>query len=316
MIPGRPPIAIVGPTATGKTAIGVEVARKLGGEIISMDSRQVYRGMDIGTAKPSLAERGGIEHHGLDLVDPDERFNAGRFADYARRTIADIEGRGRIPVLVGGTGFFLRALTHPIFREPPLEPARRHELEAFLGSRDDDELRRWLRALDPATAERLAHWGGRQRLLRALELPLLTGRPLSWWQRNSPSEHEPLRPEVFVLDLPPAEGDERIDGRIDGMVRNGLVAEVASLMQRGYDESAPGMKATGYIEMVPHLRGECELEAALALVRRNTRGYARRQRTWFRRQLPPGATWLDARLPVAELAGIIASKVSEVSPEG
>lgn len=304
------PVAIVGPTATGKTAVAIEVAKRIGGEIISMDSRQVYRGMDIGTAKPGAAEQGGIEHHGLDLVDPDKRFNAGRFAEYARRTMAEIVERGRTPLLVGGTGFFLRALTHPIFQEPQLEPARRERLEELLGRYENEELRRWLRELDPTSAERLSHWGGRQRLLRALELPLLTGRSLTWWQQHSPSEHEPLRPRVFVMDLPQPALDQRIEQRIDAMVRQGLVAEVASLIQQGFDDTAPGMNATGYIEVIPHLRGECTLDEAIQRVRRNTRAYARRQRTWFRRQLPPGAAWLDAGIPTGELADAIVAALS------
>src|SRR5690554_6024005 len=171
-------LVITGPTATGKTALSIEIAHRLGGEIISMDSRQVYRGMDIGTAKATSAQRAAVPHHGLDLVDPSERFSAGRYARYARATIAEVVGRGAVPILVGGTGFFLRALTNPIFRQPELDPDRRRATERYLRALDDDELKRWLAALDPPTAERLRAWGGRQRLLRALEMPLLTGRPL------------------------------------------------------------------------------------------------------------------------------------------
>lgn len=273
-----------------------------------MDSRQVYRGMEIGTAKITAAERAEIPHHGIDLVDPAERFGAGEFARLARRWIAEIHARGRTPMLVGGTGFFLRALTHPIFREPELDRERRKRLFAALQGRHTAELLRWLDRLDPPVAERLHTWGGRQRMLRALELPLLTGRPLSWWHRHAPPAEEPLRPLVFVLDVPRQELDAAIDRRVDEMLEAGLLAEVRRLLDAGYDERSPGMRAHGYQEVLPHLRGEISLDEALDRVRRATRAYARRQLTWFRNQLPPGAVWLDATRPREELAEEVADR--------
>jgi tRNA dimethylallyltransferase len=302
-------VAIVGPTASGKTALSIEVATRIGGEIISMDSRQIYRGMDIGTAKASTAQRARVPHHGLDLVDPDERFSAGRFARWARARIEEISRRGAVPMLVGGTGFFLRALTHPIFQEPRLDPVRREALSRFLAERDEATLRRWVEALDEPSAHRLSTWGGRQRLLRALELPLLTGRPLSWWHAHAPPEADPLRPLTFVLDLPIATLDTVIARRVNEMVLAGLVDEVASLVRRGYNERTPGMNATGYVELIPYLRGEIPLEAALEAVRRNTRAYARRQMTWLRHQLPPGAIRLDATRPPADRVDEIVQEV-------
>ncbi|MBA4156882.1 MAG: tRNA (adenosine(37)-N6)-dimethylallyltransferase MiaA [Gemmatimonadetes bacterium] len=298
----RSPLAIVGPTASGKTALSIEVAKRLPVEIISMDSRQVYRGMDIGTAKVSPAQRAAVPHYGLDLADPDERFGAGRFARAAREWMVAIEERKRMPLLVGGTGFFLRALTHPIFREPALDPARRERLAGQLAAMDTEALRRWLERLDPPTAARLQSWGGRQRLIRALELPLLTGRPLSWWHRHAPPEAPPITPRVFVLDMPRERLYSSINARVEDMVRDGLVDEVRVLTEAGYAEGDPGMNATGYIELLPFLRGEIALDAALEQVRRNTRAYARRQLTWFRHQLPNGAVWLDATRPAGELA--------------
>src|SRR5262245_59819792 len=165
-------LVITGATATGKTALAIDAAKCLRGEIISLDSRQVYRGMDIGTAKPTREQRAAVRHHGLDLVDPSERYSAGRFAADARRWTREIRERGGTPVLVGGTGFFLRALTHPMFQEPPLDPEQRRALDAFFADMPTDELMRWLSALDPAAAERLARQGGRQRVLRALEVLL------------------------------------------------------------------------------------------------------------------------------------------------
>lgn len=271
-----------------------------------MDSRSVFRGMDVGTAKPTPEERGGVPHHGIDIAEPSERFGAGRFARYARPLVEEIRGRGRVPMLVGGTGFFLRALTHPIFRQPELDEPRRLALAARLDAMETEELHRWLAALDPPSAERLREWGGRQRLLRALEMPLLTGRPLSWWQAQPP-EAEPVPVLPFVLDVPAETLDERVDRRVDAMVREGLVEEVRALLAR-YGEGAPGLNAHGYAELIPHLRGERTLDEALDLVRRNTRAYTRRQRTWFRRQLPPGAVRLDALRPRGELADEIAAR--------
>lgn len=299
-------LAIVGPTASGKTALSIEVAKRLGGEIVSMDSRQVYRGMDVGTAKATPEQRAAVPHFGLDLVDPDERFSAGEFARRARVWISEIGERGHLPLVVGGTGFFLRALTHPIFREPDLDPVRRASLQGYLETLGTERLLAWLGVLDPTTADRLRAGGGRQRLLRALELPLLTGRPLSWWHREAPLEATPLRPRVFVLDLPRERLYRAIDARVDDMVRDGLAEEVQGLLERGYGEGDPGMNATGYIELLPALRGEVSLEEALEQVRRNTRAYSRRQRTWFRHQLPEDAVWLDATRPRGELADAVA----------
>src|SRR4051812_15453613 len=174
-------LVITGPTASGKTALSVDVARRIHGEIISMDSRQVYAGMDIGTAKPSLDERAGVPHFGFDLVQPGERYSAGRFATDARRWLAEIKARSHVPMLVGGTGFFLRALTHPMFEEPPLDPARKEALKNFLSAFSREELLVWLERLDEKSARRLEGEGGRQRLARAIEVALLTGKRLSEW---------------------------------------------------------------------------------------------------------------------------------------
>jgi tRNA dimethylallyltransferase len=297
--PAARPLAIVGATATGKTAVAIAVAERLGAEIVSMDSRQVYRGMDIGTAKPTPGERRGVPHHGFDLVDPDERFSAGRFAVFARACIRDIAARGRVVVLAGGTGFFLRALTHPLFEEPPLDATAKERWKRFLAGLDVAALRRWARALDPAGTVR---YRDRQRLARAIEVAVLTGRPLSWWHAHAPPAHPPVDPVVCVLDLPREHLHRRIDERVDAMVRAGLVDEVRALMAAGYDERDPGMNATGYIEVVPHVRGERTLGEALDMVRSATRRYARRQQTWLRHQLPAGAVRLDALRPATEIA--------------
>jgi tRNA dimethylallyltransferase len=293
-------LAIVGPTASGKTALSIEVARRLGGEIISMDSRSVYRGMDVGTAKPTPQERGGIPHHGIDLVEPSERFSAGRWARYAREKIAEIRGRGAVAMLVGGSGFFLRALTDPIFREPELDLARRAELSRELDTLADDELLARLEQADAETAERLRAGGGRQRVMRALEVALLTGRPLSWWHRNAPPEAPPVPVLAFVLDVPRERLYAAVDARVTEMVKEGLLDEVRGLVER-YGEDAPGLNAHAYIELFPYFRGERTLDEALDLARRNTRAYTKRQQTWNRTQLSEPIVRLDATRPRVEL---------------
>jgi tRNA dimethylallyltransferase len=296
-------LVITGPTAVGKTAIGILVAKRLGAEIVSMDSRQVYRGMDIGTAKPTLAERQGVPHFGFDVVSPAERYSAGRFALDARRWIAEIRERGHLALLVGGTGFFLRALTHPLFREPELEPERRAGLDRFLRQLGVEELRRWAAALDPGASGMRA--GGRQRLQRVIEVALLTGRPITWWHAQAPGS-DPLAARIVVLELPRDTLVRRIDDRVDRMVVAGLAEEVSRLLAEGYTAESPGMNATGYAEFVPYVRGERTLAEAVALTKAATRRYARRQMTWFRNQLPHDVVRLDARRPPPEVADTIA----------
>jgi tRNA dimethylallyltransferase len=306
------PIVLTGPTASGKTALALEVAGRIGGEVISVDSRQVYRGMDIGTAKATTEERGRVPHHGLDLVDPGTRYSAGRFARDARRWIAEIRGRGGIPILAGGTGFFIRALTNPLFREPELDPGRREGLRTFLEALPEERMMDWLAVLDPAGEGRLRTAGGRQRILRALEVVLLSGRPLGWWQRHEPAGETPLHAVIFVLDLPRPTLYERINRRVDLMFEAGLVEEVRRLMAQGYGPDAPGMSATGYPETRALLRGELDEDEARDRIRRATRRYARRQLTWFRHQLPPGAVWLDATRPMSELADEVVTRWQNV----
>jgi tRNA dimethylallyltransferase len=295
-------LVIAGPTASGKTAVAVEVARRLSGEVISMDSRQVYRGMDVGTAKPALAERGGVPHHGFDLIDPDQRFNAGRFADLAHGWMREIRQRGCVPVIAGGTGFFLRALTDPMFDEPDTDPALKESWKRYLATLPTADLLRWAGTLEPAATSRPQD---RQRLARTIEVAMLTGRTLGWWQRNEPATGAGIDPLVFVLDLPRDILHRRIEARVEAMIDAGLVEEVRGLLASGYDESATGMSATGYREILAHIRGECSIDEAVTLIQAATRQYARRQITWLRHQLPHGSIWLDAREAVDDLAGHI-----------
>ena len=303
-------IAVVGPTASGKTELALAVARRLGGEIVSLDSRQVYRGMDVGTAKVGAAERAEIPHWGLDLIAPDQSYSAGRFARDARGWIADIRARGRVPVLAGGTGFFLRALTQPIFGEPPLDPARRRALRAWLAGRARPELERWAEALDPERAA-LAAQGGPQRLARTLEVALLTGRSLSWWHRHAPTEADALAGVVAIVEVPRTELDRRIGERVERMLAGGLVDEVRGLLAAGYRASDPGMTGVGYREIALQLAGELSPAEAAERVGKATRAYARRQETWLRHQLAPGAVRVDGLAPLAERVAAVARAWSE-----
>ena len=300
-------LALVGPTASGKTSLSLLVARHLDLEIISMDSRQVYRGMDVGTGKVTLRERNGVPHHGLDIRNPDERYSAGAFSRDCRAWIKEIRGRNRVPFLVGGTGFFLRALTHPMFSEPKLNRERMEGLRAFLNGQPLDTLVQFLRKLDPGRAEG-AEKGGRQRLTRALEIALLTGKPLSWWHREGPESEEPLQGLIFVLEHPREVLYARIDARVERMVRQeGLLEEVRALVDAGYDAEDPGMTGAGYREALAHMEGSLDLEEMIREIQQSHRRYARRQITWFRHQLPDGAVSLDATRPGEVLAGEIAA---------
>jgi tRNA dimethylallyltransferase len=290
-------LAITGPTTSGKTKLSIAVAEAVDGEIICMDSRQIYRGMDIGTDKVSLEHRRRIPHHGLDIRDPDEFYSAGQFGRDARRTIQEISERGRVPLLVGGTGLFLRSLTNPIFEQPGLDAGRLEALRGFMAGQTTTELGRWVHALDSRRID-LARAGGPQRLGRTIEVALLTGRPLSWWHERGPNDQEPLRGIIFVLDRDREELDRRIAARVSRMATDGLVDEVRCLLEKGYGPDDPGMTGTGYREVAAYLGGDMTLEEALDRMRSQTRQYARRQLTWFKHQLPEDVMHVDTSQPL------------------
>jgi len=299
-------LAMVGPTASGKTGLSLEVGRLLPVEVISMDSRQIYRGMDVGTGKVTLRERALLPHHGLDIRDPDQRYSAGQFARDAREWIRDIRGRGRIPLLVGGTGFFLRALVRPLFPEPDMDRERLERLRALLNGLPTEELARYVEVLEPERAPE-ARKGGRQRLTRVVEVAFLTGRTLSEWHREpGEGEEEPLRGVIFLLEHPRETLYQRINRRVDRMLEEGWVEEVEGLLEAGYGPEDPGMTGAGYREVVRYLREGVGLEETAEEIRRSHRRYARRQVTWYRHQLGEGALTLDGTRPVEELARRVA----------
>lgn len=295
-------LAIVGPTATGKTAVALRVAERLDGEIVSVDSRQAYRGMQAGTAAPGPEARARVPHHGVAFLDPGERYGAGRFARLARGWIRRIRARGRTPLLVGGTGFFLRALTDPVFREPDMDEQRRRRLRRWADRQPPDRLRRWVRRLDPELARRLGEVDP-QRAARTLELAFLSGRSLTWWHDHGEPEAAPVEPLIFALRRDRESHRRQIRDRVERQLDAGWAREVQSLRRHGHQEDSPAWEALGYADVAAWLDGEIERAEAVERIAADTWQYARRQRTWFRNQLPEGSTRrLDAGRPPGELA--------------
>lgn len=289
---------LVGPTAVGKTAVAAALADRWPITVLSADSRQVYRGLDIGTAKPTADLRAAVPHLGLDLVDPGERYSAGRFARDAVRWIAEMPKDRRL-LIVGGTGFYVRALADGLFREPPMDPVRRDRLRAWLAH--VPSLAAWAVRLDPAYSG-----GGRQRAERAIEVALLSGRPLSWWQEHA-REDGVIAPRYVRLTVPRAVLDRRIQSRVEAMLGDGLVDEVRRVLARGVPGDAPGLDAVGYRQVVAHLSGALSASELPGAIVRATRRYAKRQETWFRHQLDGDVATLDATDPPAAVAEAIAS---------
>jgi tRNA dimethylallyltransferase len=295
---------LVGPTAVGKTAVALALASHWSMEVVSADSRQVYRRLDIGTAKPTRKELARLPHHGVDILDPGHRYSAGRYAAAAAGWIAEIQGRGRLPVVVGGTGLYVRALMEGLFREPPLDAARRAALEAELEQMPAGELVRWAGRVDPGYTG-----GGRQRAMRSIEVALLTGRPLSYWQQAA-REQRRFQPWYVVLSVPRPILHQRIERRAEEMVRRGLIEEVASVLSEGHAAHAPGLDGIGIKEAVEYLHGKRERETVAGAITVSTRQYAKRQETWFRHQLDAPVFRLDATRPPADLAAEIAAEWS------
>lgn len=274
-----PLIVVVGPTAVGKTGISIQLAERLGGEIVSADSRLFYRGMDIGTAKPTPAERTRIPHHLIDVADPDETWSLAVFQRLAADAIADIQARGRLPFLVGGTGQYIHAVVHG-WAPPATEPdvRLRSVLEELAKSRGNDWLHQRLALLDPPAAEAIDSRNLR-RTVRALEVIFSTGRRFSDQRRQSENSYRLL---TIGLIRPRPELYARVDARIEAMFAAGLMDEVRSLRSRGYSPDLPTMSAIGYRECAAVLRGEMSLEAAKVRMRRLTRVFVRRQANWFK----------------------------------
>lgn len=296
-------LAIVGATATGKSDLALLLAEASGGEIVNADALQVYRGLDIGTAKPSTDELARVPHHLIDVLSPDQPFSAGEFARRARAALAEIGVRGRPALIVGGSGLYLRALTRGLAELPPPDPAVRAELERRLTDEGLRALRGELERRDPPTAARLSP-GDTQRTLRALEVVLGTGRPLSSWLAGAPSgAPPPLALRKLGLTLPRAVLYDRIESRVGRMVARGWLDEVRALLASGVGPSCPAFQAIGYAQWVRHLAGELGFDAAVGEIVTATRRYAKRQETWFRRE--GDVEWWDPQQVEANLPALI-----------
>ena len=288
------PVFLAGPTAAGKSAVALELAERIGGEIISVDSMQVYRGLDIGTAKPSPDDQKRVPHHLIDVAGLDESFDAARFVSLANAAAAGIRSRGRVPIFCGGTGLYFKAFLEGLGGAPPSNPKIRAELELM----PLETLLTELEQRDPTTFQKVDRQNPR-RVIRALEVIRITGRPFSG-QRADWQAGRPAVPGHFIgLTRPAGELSDRIRRRVDEMFANGLVAETEGLLQRGLAKNPTALQALGYRQVVEHLRGERPLAETIELVKIRTRQYAKRQLTWFRRQMKLDWITLEGRTPAA-----------------
>jgi tRNA dimethylallyltransferase len=306
----KPVVAVVGPTASGKSALGIELALKFGGEIVNCDSVQVYREVEIATAKVPVEERRGVPHHLIDFVDPRTNYTAGAWARDAERVVAGIESRGRLALVVGGTGFYLRALREPFFESPPTDENLRARLVRLRERRGAEHLHGILRRLDGVAADRL-HARDWSRVQRALEVRLRTKQSIT---ARQPDRREPpafaQRLCVFALSPPRGELHRRIDARAEGHFGAGLVEEVRALLARGVPPASNALGAHGYRRVVEFLRGERTLESAVGQTKLDVRHYAKRQLTWFRRE--PGVEWVEGFGDDAEVQARVAGRVAEL----
>ncbi|MGQ0733042.1 MAG: tRNA (adenosine(37)-N6)-dimethylallyltransferase MiaA [Acidobacteriota bacterium] len=284
-------VAVLGPTATGKSAVGLALAERLGGEILNCDSTAVYRGLDIGTDKLPADARRGIAHHLIDIVEPTAQYTAADFARDAASAAADVRSRGRLPILVGGTGFYFRALTRGLFPGPGKHPALRRRLEEIAGRRGDEFLWRMVKRVDAPSAARIMR-RDRKRLVRALEVYFQTGRPLTQHFAQTASLLDPsMRVHAVALRLPADVLSVRLAARVDAQLASGVVEEVQRLMARGVPETAQALSGLVYRQVLEHLRGVRDLAASRDLIVRENRRYARRQLIWFRKE--PNLMWFD-----------------------
>ena len=283
--------AVVGPTATGKSALGIALAREFGGEVVSCDSTAVYRGFDIGTDKVPLDGRAGIPHHLIDVADPTEEYSAVRYARNAAAIVRDVTARGLLPILVGGTGLYYRALTRGFFPGPGRDEALRARLERVAARRGPERLHRWLRRVDPASADRIQP-RDRKRLVRALEVYLLTGRPLTEHFAATAPPLPEYRLAAFALQIPAAETAVRVARRVEAQFEGGVLDEIRGLLAAGVPETAHPFSGLVYRQALEHLKGvRGEAETRELIVRENRR-YSRRQLIWFRKE--PNLQWIHA----------------------
>ena len=287
----KPLIILTGPTAVGKTELSISLAKAIGGEIISADSMQVYKYMDIGTAKIRPEEMQGVPHHLIDILDPKVAFNVAMFKDLAKKAVDEIYERGHIPIIVGGTGFYIQALLYDIdFSDEDSDQAIRNELENLANEKGSIYLHECLREVDPESAEQIHHHNVK-RVIRALEYYRMHGEKISVHNERERQKKSPYDFLYFVLTHDRQILYDRIEKRIDQMMDEGLVNEVDNLLKMGYNQELVSMQGLGYKEFVPYLNGNCTLEESIYVLKRDTRHFAKRQLTWFRRERD--VRWLD-----------------------
>lgn len=280
----KPLIVLTGPTAVGKTKLSIALAKAVDGEIISADSMQVYKYMDIGSAKIMPEEMQGVPHHLVDVLLPEEEFHVARFQEMAKAAMKEIYGRGRIPILVGGTGFYIQAVVKDVdFTETETDSSYRDELELFAKEHGAEALHEKLKEVDPAAAGEI-HANNVKRTIRALEFFHQTGTRISEHNQEQKEKETPYRTSYFVLNDERSRLYERIDKRVDQMLEAGLLDEVKMLKERGYTKDMVSMQGLGYKEILDYLDGNCTLEEAVYILKRDTRHFAKRQLTWFRRE--------------------------------
>lgn len=296
---------LAGPTACGKTAVGVALAERIGAEVLALDSMTLYRGMDVGTAKPTVDERRGVPHHLLDLLDPWEEFSVADYLAAAEKVCREILGRGRIPLFVGGTGLYLRSLLRGVFEGPSADWEFRRALEQEARSQSAEWLHARLQEVDATTAARL-HPADERRIIRALEIHRLTGRPASELQREQPLPVEDRPQHVDWLHPPRRWLYYRINHRVDQMIQQGLAAEVERLLSDSRGLSHTARQALGYKEIIDHLEGRCTLPEAIERLKTRTRQFAKRQHTWFRNLEECRAIALTGMETPAEVAALLA----------
>lgn len=287
----QPLIILTGPTASGKTALSIDLAKRIGGEIISADSMQVYRHMDIGSAKVTKEEMDGVPHHLIDILEPSEDFNVVVFQEKARAAMGKIYQAGHIPILVGGTGFYIQALLYDIdFTENDGDMGFREKLEKQAESEGPEALHNMLRLVDPESAE-IIHPNNVKRVIRALEFYEKTGEKISLHNEKERRKESPYNFSYYVLTMDREKLYERIDSRVDKMMGDGLVEEVVRLKSMGCHRGMVSMQGLGYKEILDYLNGNLSLEEAVYILKRDTRHFAKRQLTWFKRERD--VTWLS-----------------------
>lgn len=280
----KPLIILTGPTAVGKTALSIGLSKALNGEIISADSMQVYRHMDIGSAKATKEEMRGVPHHLIDVLNPEEDFNVTRFQSMAKQALEGIYGRGHIPIVAGGTGFYIQALLYDIdFKDNGGDGAIRRELERLGAEKGSEYLHQMLAEIDPESAKAI-HANNRKRVIRAIEYYRLTGEPISVHNQMEREKRSPYRFYYYVLNCERSLLYQRIDRRVDVMMEQGLVEEVEKLRRMGCTRGMVSMQGLGYKEILDYLDGTCTLEEAVYVLKRDTRHFAKRQITWFKRE--------------------------------